>query len=215
MKRVIHIIFCGIYCVMAAWCCLGDFGLLPGSVAGAPFVFYTRLSNMAGGVFMFASLIRNVRKRQVGVWPRGKFVLMLTLLVTAIVYRWVLSAYTGQVPYFVTMQNGLYHLVLPLMFFADWLLFYRRGGARPADPLLEMGISFLYAVYILVRAAIVRYFSISNTVVYPYFFLNPDYLGWKNQILWMIGMALGHLILGYGLFALDRLLRKRKKKLAA
>ena len=212
MKRVIHMIFCGVYCILALAGCLWDFGLLPGSVAGAPFVFYTSLSNMAGGLFMLAALIRNIRKGEVGVWPRMKFVLMLTLLVTLIVYHWVLSAYTAGIPYFITLVNGLYHLVLPVMFAADWLLFYRRGGVNVWDPVVEAGLSALYGGYILVRGAIVRYYRISNTVVYPYFFLNPEHLGWKNQILWMVGMTLGHLILGYGLFVLDRLLRKRKKK---
>ena len=210
MKRRIHMIFCGIYCILALVGCLWDFGLWPGSVAGAPLVFYTSLSNMAGGLFMLAALIRNIRKGEVGAWPRMKFVLMLTLLVTLIVYHWVLSAYTAGIPYFITLVNGLYHLVLPIMFAADWLLFYRRGGVKRWDPVLEAGISLLYGAYILARAAFIKWKGISNTVVYPYFFLNPDYLGWKNQILWMIWMTLGHLVLAYGLYALDRLFRKRK-----
>ena len=210
MKRRVHFVYCGIYCVLAALGCLADFGLLPGSVAGAPFVYFTSLSNMACGIFMFAAMIRNLQKREIGTLARMKFVLVIMILVTAIVYRWILSVYGVQVSYFATLQNGLYHLILPAMFVLDWLVFYERGSAKLWDPVVETVIAFLYAAYILVRGALIRAWGISNTVVYPYFFLNPDQLGWKDQILWMCWMLMGHLILGCSLLALDRIFRKRK-----
>lgn len=207
-KRTIHFVFSGLYCIFAVYACLADFGLLPGSVYGSPLAYYTSLSNMACGVFMFAALIRNIRKGEVGVWPGGKFVLTVSIIVTAIGYQWLLEIYSVEVPYFITPLNGLYHLVLPVMFFLDWLLFYRRGAVRLWHPPLETVISLLYTVYILLRAAVIRWFGISNAVLYPYFFVNPDYIGWAGIGYWVVVMAAAHLVLGYGLYVIDRLVGK-------
>ena len=209
-KRTIHLVFCSVYCIFAVYACLSDFGLLPGSVYGSPFAYYTSLSNMACGVFMFAALIRNIRKGEVGIWPECKFILMISIIVTAIGYQWLLKIYSIEVPYFITLQNGLYHLVLPVMFCLDWLLFYRRGAVRFWHPLLETVIASLYTVYILLRAAVIRWFGISNAVLYPYFFVNPDYIGWAGVGYWVMVMAAAHLALGYGLYVMDRLFQKRK-----
>ena len=209
-KRAVHLVFCGVYCFLGVYACLGDFGLLPGSVYGSPFAYYTSLSNMACGVFMVAALIRNIRKGEVGIWPGAKFILMISMIVTAIGYRWLLNIYSIEVPYFITPQNGLYHLVLPVMFCLDWLLFYGRGAVRLWYPLLETVIASLYTVYIMIRAAVIKWFGISNAVLYPYFFVNLDDLGWIGVAYWVGVMFLAHLALGYGLCVIDRLFRKRK-----
>lgn len=208
-KRAVHMVFCGVYCFLAVYACLGDFGLLPGSVYGWPFVYYTSLSNMACGVFMVAALIRNIRKGEVGIWPGAKFILMVTIIVTAIGYQWLLNIYSTEIPYFITPQNGLYHLVLPVMFCLDGLLFYERGAVRFWHPPLETVISLLYTVYILLRAAAIRWLGISNTLLYPYFFVNLDDLGWAGIGYWVAVMATAHLALGYGLYVIDRILKKR------
>ena len=215
MKRILHLIFCVIYCIFAIYGCLADFGLLPGTVSGSPFVFYTSLSNMICGIFMIVALIQNIRKGEVGICPRVKFILTVLILVTAIGYLWLMDIYNLTVPYFVTLLNGLYHLVLPLMFFADWLLFYKRGALRLWHPPLEAVIASMYTAYILIRAVIVKQFKISNTTLYPYFFVNPDYIGWAGIAYWLGVMALAHLVLGYGLYLIDWLFRKRKKKMGA
>ena len=67
----------------------------------------------------------------------------------------------------------------------------------------------IYVVYILARAAVIKWTGITVSVLYPYFFMNVDRLGWGGFALWMAILLAGILALGCSLYALDRLLRKK------
>ena len=207
-KRTFRRAFCLVYCVLAVVGIVLDFGLLTGHPTARPFVFYTSLSNMVCSGFMFALLFRRIKTGEEAPWPRAKFVFMIMILITAIVFNFLLNYYQSVAAYFSNLKNCLYHLILPAMFFLDWLLFYRRGTVRPGYPLWAVVPPMVYVVYILIRAGIAEAFGLTLSVVYPYFFLNVDSLGWLGFARWMAILLAGLLALGYALYALDHLLRK-------
>ena len=210
-KRVAHLVFCGVYCILALIALLADFGVLAGHLTTRPFVFYTSLSNMICSTFMVVSLIRNFRYREVGVFPRCKFLFVVMILLTAIAFNLLLNPYGSIISYFAAYKSALHHLVLPAMFCLDWILFYKRGTVKLYDPLLALSIPSLYVIYILARGVIVKSAGLTVNVLYPYFFLDLDALGWQGFLFW-IGILLALLLfLGYALCALDRLLFRRSK----
>lgn len=219
-KRAPQLAFYGIYCILGVYCMLIDFGAFRGRFSAEPFVYYTSLSNMVCIGFTLLCFLHQLlhSKEPRDFAPRLKYALVVMILITAIVYNLLLSKYTSLAAYFTPTKNGLYHLLLPVGFFLDWLIFYGHGRIKARDPLLAVGIPLLYVIYILLRAAIVRTNGIYARTLYPYFFMNIDTLGWEGFLLWMGILLAGVLALGYGLYAIDRLILKvtrRKNKASA
>lgn len=208
-KKTLQTAFYCVYCALAVVGFALDFGIFSGKLTGRPFVFYTSLSNMVCSGFMFALLFRRIRTGEEAPWPRAKFVFMIMILITAIVFNFLLNYHQSVAAYFSNLKNCLYHLILPAMFFLDWLLFYKRGSVKPVYPVLAIVPPLAYVVYILLRAVIADSMGIAVSVRYPYFFLNVDSLGWLGFTRWMVILLAGLLALGYTLYALDHLLRKR------
>ena len=213
MKRAAKTVFYGLYCALGICCILLDFGYPKVRFMWEPFVYYTSLSNMLCTGFTFLSLIRAFFSKR-DFLPRVKFAFSVMIGVTAIVYNLFLNGYTSVAAYFAATKNGLYHLLLPLCFCLDWLIFYDRGRVKPYDPLLAATIPLAYVIYILVRAEVVLKIGRYVRVRYPYFFLNADILGWDGLALWLVGLLIGVLALGYGLYALDRHLSRHSRAVA-
>lgn len=210
-KRNAHLAFCGIYCILALIGFLADFGVFGGGFTTRPFVFYTSLSNMLCSAFMVVSLIRNLRHREVGVFPRCKFLFVIMILLTAIVFNLFLNYFNSVIAYFAAFKNALYHLILPVMFVLDWFIFYKRGSVKLFDPVLALGIPLVYVIYIMLRAYVVESAGITVSVLYPYFFLNIDRLGWSGFFLWIGILLVMLLVLGYGLYGLDKFFSRKRK----
>ena len=211
-ERLLHLGFYAVYCVLALVGLLANFGVFSGRISLRPFVYYTSLSNMLCSGFMLVSFFRCFRREEGETWPLCKFLFVVMILVTAIVYNLLLNPYQSLADYFSSVKNSLYHLILPVLFLLDWFLFYRKGTVKPLYPLLAVGIPLAYVVYILARAFAVKTAGITVSVLYPYFFLNVDRLGWNGFLLWMGLLLAGLLLLGYGLYGLDRLLARGRTK---
>ena len=210
MKRAAKIVFYLVYCALGIYCILLDFGYPKVRFKWEPFVYYTSLSNMLCIGFTFLSLVWAFFSKRAFA-PRVKFAFSVMIAVTAIVYNLFLNGYTSIAAYFAATKNGLYHLLLPLFFCLDWLIFYGRGRVKPFDPLLAATIPLAYVIYILVRAEVVLKIGRYVRVRYPYFFLNVDILGWDGLAMWLGALLIGVLALGYVLYTLDRLLSRRPR----
>lgn len=160
---------------------------------------------------MVFSLIRNLRRGEIEVCPLVKFVFVVMILLTAIVFNLFLNSYSSIIAYFAAYKNALYHLILPVMFFLDWIIFYKKGTLKLRDPLLALIIPLVYVIYIILRACVVRFGRLTVSVLYPYFFLNVDRLGWHGVVLWIGILLIMLLLLGYGLYGIDRGLSSKRK----
>lgn len=209
-RRSVKLGFYGAYFFLAVLGLLADFGLFEGEFSTKPFVFYTSLSNMLCSTFMAISLVRYFKHEETELWPACKFVFVVMILLTAIVYNVLLNPFDSIIKYFSSVKSSIYHLILPVMFFLDWIFFYKRGTVKLHYPLVALILPLLYIIFILSRVWIVKIFKIIPVNdLYPYFFLNVDSLGWLGFLKWMAIILVLLLALGYGLYILDRFLKNK------
>lgn len=75
-------------------------------------------------------------------------------------------------------------------------------GARPSVPKLNgKRVPLIYVAFIVIRAAILK--GATDTVLYPYFFLNIDELGAGGFCLWVSVLTVIFIAIGYVIYLLD------------
>ena len=211
-NRNARLVFQLLYCALAVLGFLAQLGLFQGVLNRSYLVFYTNLSNLLCMLFMFLSLVRTLRGREGKDFaPALKFVFLIMISVTFILYNVLLADYPSVFAYFASLKNGLNHCILPVLFILEWFLFYERGKSRWHWPLLSILLPFAYVSFILIRASILEKAGIRPPVVYPYYFLNLEKLGWHGFLGWMAILLAAFLALGYMLCGIDRWLGKTEK----
>ena len=103
----------------------------------------------------------------------------------------------------------VFHVILPIMYVADWFLFYERGKVKAYMPLLSICVPIVYVVFIYIRAWILD-FNPNAPYIYPYFFLNIDVLGVGGVVKWIIILSIVFIIVGYIIFGLDKISKMQK-----
>ena len=98
-------------------------------------------------------------------------------------------------------------LVLPLLIIFDWALFSAKGHWRLIDPWYWLCLPLIYfAINYLIIGATVS----SEPLVYPYGFLDYLALGVIPTLIWIGGIMVGCLVLGFLLAGSDRAFRSRE-----
>lgn len=205
----VRIIYQSAYCLLAVVGFLAQLGVFQGVLNRNYLVYYTNLSNLICMVFGFFSL-RHLAKGRRDFAPGLKFVFVIMISVTCILYNGLLSPYSSVLAYFSSLKNGLNHCILPILFVLDWVLFYERGRTKWTFPLLAIIPPAMYVAFILLRAAILDAAGRTAAVVYPYYFLDLRNLGWGGFLRWMGILLMGFVALGYALCTLDRLLDRKR-----
>lgn len=185
------------------------------------YVHFTNLSNFFCLGIMIASLVQTARKKEdsyVQVSPVIKFIGMLSILLTFLVFNILLAGAEGRDPQLNWRIGSLcFHVVLPIMYIADWFLFYERGKLKWYHPFASTIFSFVYVVLIFIQALILNFDSsilIKDTttpLIYPYFFLNLEEQGVLGVLKWILLIFIGFIVVGYLFVGIDRLLKKKSK----
>jgi hypothetical protein len=219
-NRTAQLIWQTCYCTLALVAIVGSIGLYDMKFTRSFYIYFTNLSNYLAAGIMLAELIQTARKRDNGfvtVAPRLRFISMLGLVLTFLVFNLLLARDPARDPALnYKVECLLCHIVLPVMYVIDWLMFYEHGKVRWTWPVLSALYPIAYLIYVFAHAALWRFGSgvMNNAgaapVIYPYFFLNPEKVGINGVAMW-IGVLLIGFILGGFLFQLvDRLMMKRK-----
>ena len=185
------------------------------------YVHFTNISNFLCLGVMFAALIQTVRKKEdsyVTTAPMLKFVGMLGILLTFLVFNIMLAGADGRDP-LANWRIGsiLFHVVLPVMYIADWFLFYERGKCKWYYPLASAAFPLIYAVFLLIQAVILKFDTsilIPNSttpLIYPYFFVNLDTLGVSGVLMWIGILAAVFIAVGYLFLGIDKILKRRNQ----
>ena len=83
-------------------------------------------------------------------------------------------------------------------------------------PLISTSFPLAYSGFVLIHAAILGFdTSIVNSIgigplIYPYFFLNPEKVGYGGIAMWVGILLTAFIVIGYLFFGIDKLLCKRK-----
>lgn len=216
-NRTAQLIFQTVYCTLGIVGCIACLGIFD-DIKMFRWDFYTYFTNISNflclGV-MFAELIETVKRKEdgyVSAAPMMKFVGMLGILLTFLVFNIMLAGAPGRDPQ-LNWRIGslLFHVVLPIMYIADWVIFYERKQCKWYYPIASAGFPLAYAIFLLIHAAILKFDSSILTptgqgiLIYPYFFVNFETQGADGVLMWIAILSVAFIAIGFAFFGLDRL----------
>ena len=219
-NRSFQLLFQTAYCTLGLVAVAASLGLFDMSYHWDFYIFFTNLSNYFCIGVMFTELKQTLKKSEnsfVTVHPLLKFVGMLGILLTFLVFNILLANASDRDPRDnFKVSSVLLHIVLPIMYTADWILFYKKGKVKVSYPFLSMIFPLSYLAYIYTHAAI-RHFdsSVMNTggvtpLIYPYFFLNPEKSGVFGVVKWCLALIVLFAVGGFLFMGIDKVLGKIK-----
>ena len=186
------------------------------------YVHFTNLSNFLCIGVMLAGLIQTAKKKEdsyVSAVPVLKFIGMLGILLTFLVFNILLAGAADRDPQLNWRVGSLiFHVVLPIMYIADWFLFYERKKCRWFYPVASIGFPLVYAVFIFTQAAIMRFDTsvlipgTTTPLIYPSFFVNLETQGVGGVLRWILILFVAFVAVGFLFFGLDKLGKKNTEK---
>ena len=223
-NRTAQLIYQTIYCTLGLVgfvACLGIFDNI--SVIRWDFyVHFTNISNFLCIGVMLASLIETAKKKEnsyVTVAPVLKFIGVLGILLTFLVFNIMLAGAEGRDPQANWRIGSLcFHVVLPIMYIADWFLFRERKKCKWYYPVASIAFPIGYVIFLLIQAVILKFDSsiliptTTTPLIYPYFFVNLDTQGVSGVLMWIGILSVAFVVVGFGFFGLDRLGKKKLEK---
>lgn len=189
------------------------FGLFDGRFNLSTLSYYTMQSNVLCMFYFFACgtwLILHKNSENSTFWPRMKGALVLCILVTGLVYHFLLAG--GDFKMAANTQsiaNIIVHYLVPLLVFVDWLLFDNKGVYQKYDPFLWLVIPYAYMIYAFIAAQIGDGIGYGGSR-YPYFFIDIDVYGIWQVALNVVLLSVGFLALGYVIKFIDHLMGKKR-----
>lgn len=218
-NRTAQLIYQTVYCTLGLVGCIACLGIFDNinAIRWDFYVHFTNISNFLCLGVMLAALIQTAGKKEdsyVTTVPLLKFIGMLGILLTFLVFNIMLAGADGRDP-LANWRVGsiLFHVVLPIMYIADWFLFYERGKCKWYYPIASAAFPLAYAVFLLIQAIILMFDTsiliptTTTPLIYPYFFVNLDTLGVSGVLMWVGILAAVFVAVGYLFLGLDKILK--------
>ena len=220
-NRTAQLIYQTIYCTLGFIGILASLGIFD-NVSNLRWDFYVHFTNISNffcfGVMLIA-LVQTAKKKENGyvtATPLLKFIGMLGILLTFLVFNIMLAGAEGRDPQANWRIGSLsFHVILPILYIADWFLFRERKKAKWYYPIASIGFPVAYAIFLLIQAVILKFDSsiliptTTTPLIYPYFFVNLDTQGVLGVLIWICILAAAFVAVGFAFFGLDRI-GKRK-----
>ena len=185
------------------------------------YVHFTNISNFLCIGVMLAGLIQTAKKKEdgfVSAAPVLKFIGMLGILLTFLVFNIMLAGAEGRDPQLNWRVGSLlFHVALPILYIADWFLFYERKKCKWYYPIASIAFPLAYMIFLLVQAIILKFDSsiliptTTTPLIYPYFFVNLDTQGVDGVLMWTGILSVAFVVVGFLFFGLDRIGKKSVK----
>ena len=214
-NRTTQLIYQTIYCTLGLVGFFASFGIFDDvqNLRWDFYVHFTNLSNYLCIGIVFTELVHTIKKKAdsyVSTAPFFKFIGVLAILLTFLVFNFLLAGRPDRDPQANWRISSIsFHLVLPIMYVFDWVLFYEHKKIRWFYPLASVIFPVLYVAFVFIRAAIVN-FNPEVPYLYPYFFLNLDNLGAAGVAKWVAVLFAGFIALGYIFYGIDKLIKIEK-----
>ena len=222
-NRTIQLIYQTVYCTLAlvgSVACLGIFDDIK-LFRWDFYVYFTNLSNFLCFGVMLVALIQTIKRKEDGyvtATPLLKFIGMLGILLTFLVFNLMLAGAEGREPQLNWRIGSIcFHVVLPIMYIADWFLFYERKKTTWRYPIASISFPLAYAIFLLIHAAILGFDTsiltpTGTTLIYPYFFVNIETQGVPGVLMWIAILSVAFVAMGFAFYGLDRISKKQKDK---
>ena len=223
-NRTAQLIFQTIYCTLGLVGTIASLGIFDNinAIRWDFYVHFTNISNFFCLGVMFTALFQTIRKKEdsyVKAAPMLKFIGILGILLTFLVFNIMLAGAEGRDPE-ANWRIGslLFHVLLPIMYIADWFLFYERKQCKWYYPIASIGFPLAYVIFLLIQAIILRFDSsiliptTTTPLIYPYFFVNIETQGVPGVLMWIAILSVAFVAMGFGFYGLDRISKKQKDK---
>ena len=220
-NRTTQLIYQTIYCTLGLVGCVASLGIFDNinMIRWDFYVHFTNISNYFCLGIMIAALIQTAKKKDdsyVTTAPLLKFIGLLGILLTFLVFNIMLAGAEGRDPQ-ANWRIGsiLAHVVLPIMYIADWFLFYERKQCKWYYPIASIGFPLGYVIFLLIQAIILNFNNsilipgTTTPLIYPYFFVNLDTQGPTGVIMWIAILTVAFVAVGFLFFGIDRLGKKK------
>ena len=221
-NRTAQLIYQTIYCTLGLVGCIACLGIFDNikMIRWDFYVHFTNISNFFCLAVMIISLIQTAKKKEDGfvkAVPMLKFIGMLGILLTFLVFNIMLAGAEGRDPQ-ANWRVGslLFHVVLPIMYIADWFLFYERKKSKWYYPIASIGFPLAYVIFLLIQAIILGFNSsiliptTTTPLIYPYFFVNIETQGVPGVLMWIAILSVAFVAIGFAFYGLDRISKKQK-----
>lgn len=156
--------------------------------------FFTILTNVLVAITLASVALRG--RVILPVWIGG---VTLWIAITGVVYHLLLAATDGPKTGLDWWANVGLHTAVPAGMALWWLAFGPRRGLGVSSALIWMLWPLVYVTYALGRGQL--------DGVYPYFFTNPDRIGWIGVGQWTVILAVAFFVAGLAQIAVARLVR--------
>ena len=216
-SRTTQLIYQTIYVTLGFVGCVACFGIFDdiNTIRWDFYVHFTNISNFFCIGIMLTELIQTAKKKDddfVSAAPILKFIGMLGILLTFLVFNIMLAGAEGRDPQ-ANWRVGslLFHVSLPVLYIADWFLFYERKQCKWYYPLASVAFPLAYVVFLLIQAIILKFDSsiliptTTTPLIYPYFFVNLDTQGVSGVLMWIGILSAAFVAVGFLFFGLDKL----------
>ena len=223
-NRTTQLIFQTIYCTLGLVGTIASLGIFDNinAIRWDFYVHFTNISNFFCLGVMFTALFQTIRKKEdsyVKAAPMLKFIGILGILLTFLVFNIMLAGAEGRDPQ-ANWRIGslLFHVLLPIMYIADWFLFYERKQCKWNYPIASIGFPLAYVIFLLIQAIILGFDSsiliptTTTPLIYPYFFVNIETQGIPGVLMWIAILSVAFVAVGFGFYGLDRISKKQKEK---
>jgi hypothetical protein len=220
-NRTAHLIFQTIYCTLGVVGCIASLGIFDDITMFRWdfYVHFTNISNFLCLGVMIAALVQTAKKKEdsyVTAAPILKFIGVLGILLTFLVFNIMLAGAEGRDPQLNWRIGSLcFHVVLPILYIADWFLFYERKKCKWYYPIVSAGFPLAYVIFLLIQAVILKFDSSiliptgTGSLIYPYFFVNLETQGVPGVLMWVGILAVAFVAVGFAFFGIDRIGKKK------
>ena len=214
-NRTTQLIFQSFYCAIGLIGAVASLGIFD-DILNPRWDFYAHFTNLSNYLcigIMFAELKETAKKSEnsyVSASPLLKFIGLLGIMLTFLVFNFLLAGRPDrefQANW--RVSSICLHVILPIMYIFDWLLFYEHKKIRWFYPLVSVAFPLLYIIFIYTRAFIVN-FNPEVPYLYPYFFLNLDNLGVAGVAKWVAILFAGFIVLGYIFYGIDKFIKSKE-----
>ena len=221
-NRTAQLIYQTIYCTLGLVGIIASLGIFDNinTIRWDFYVHFTNISNFLCIGVMLASLIQTAKKKEdsyVTTAPLLKFIGMLGILLTFLVFNIMLAGAEGRDPQANWRIGSLcFHVVLPIMYIADWFLFYERKNCKWYYPVASIAFPIGYVIFLLIQAVILKFDAsiliptTTTPLIYPYFFVNLNTQGVGGVLMWIGILAAAFVAVGFVFYGLDRLIKSKK-----
>lgn len=222
-NRTAQLIYQTMYCTLGLVGTIASLGIFDNikMIRWDFYVHFTNLSNFLCIGVMAAELVQTIKKNEdsyVSAAPILKFIGMLGILLTFLVFNIMLAGAEGRDPQANWRIGSLaFHVILPILYIADWFLFYERQKCKWYYPIVSIAFPLAYVAFLAIQAIVLKFDTsiliptTTTPLIYPYFFVNLDTQGAAGVLRWVGILSAAFVAVGFAFFGFDRLGKKYSK----